>query len=247
MPISLWCRFLFALFVNKLLSRSLSSVLGIVLGVVVGLSACTQQKPEPPSLPAAVIPVALTPVSLAPLSQWQHRAFVGETQYRIQYENNEPIIEAVSEGSASMIYQRLQVDLTKTPYVNWQWRVDRIFSGADETTKAGDDFAARVYIAVKNTGFSLFPRALNYVWANQSAPLSTWQSPYTAGSIMMAMQGGDDEVGKWVSEKRNLREDLKRVFNEDITQIEGIALMTDSDNTGQVATGFYRRLFFSKN
>jgi hypothetical protein len=114
-----------------------------------------------------------------------------------------------------------------------------------EQSKQGDDFSARVYIAVKAKNGSFYPRVLCYVWANHSPKGSHWSSPYSNDAIIIAQQSGDSRVHQWVSEKINVKADLQRYFQEEIDEIEGIAIMTDSDNSKGKADAFYRQLFFS--
>ncbi|MDZ4261986.1 MAG: DUF3047 domain-containing protein, partial [Pseudomonadota bacterium] len=87
--------------------------------------------------------------------------------------------------------------------------------------------------------------ALNYVWSNQQAVNSEWDNPFTRSAKMVAVRSGAAETGSWVSQKRNVREDLKRVFGKDIKEIHAVAVMTDSDNTDATTTAMYGDLFFS--
>ena len=185
-------------------------------------------------------------VPLAPITQWQERVFASPTQYSLSKTDQQNTITAVSDNSASMIYQEFTVDLNKTPYLHWQWKISNTYTGINEKTREGDDFPARVYIAIKPAPLSFYPRALNYVWANHSETLSSWPSPYTSQSIMIAVESGADKKEQWISEVRNIKEDIQRFFGEDISQIEGIAIMTDSDNSQSSTTAFYRNIYFSQ-
>ena len=179
-------------------------------------------------------------------SGWETKAFVGETDYRFQHEGNKTVLTAKAVGSASVLGKKIKIDLRKTPYVNWSWKVDRGLGVVNEKTKNGDDFAARLYV-VKSGGPLIWrTKALNYVWSSSQARGERWPSPYQPdNSIMIATRGIDDGSGQWVTEKRNVREDLKAVFGKDITSIDGIAIMTDSDNTGKEAHASYGDIFFT--
>lgn len=185
-------------------------------------------------------------VELAPLDRWQEQKFEGQTNYTLMNDNGEVAIQAISNSSASMLLQEIEVDLRKTPYIQWEWKVDSVFSKDDEQAKAGDDYPARIYIAVPNKFLSLYPRALNYVWASESDKNSHWNNPYTDDVIMLAVQSGENNVGQWMKEKRNLREDLKTVFGKEFKKIKGIAIMTDTDNGQHTATAYYKNLRFSE-
>lgn len=188
-----------------------------------------------------------TPIELSPLSLWQEKKFVEQTHYSVIEENGTASIMATSNGTASMLLQKITIDLTKTPYLNWQWKVENTFKNLNEKQKSGDDYPARIYIAIPNAFLSVYPRALNYVWASQSPQNTYWKNPYTDDVIMLAVQSGDINTGKWISEKRNLREDLKNVFGKDFNKIKGVAIMTDTDNLQAAATAFYKNIYFSGN
>jgi len=186
-------------------------------------------------------------IELSPLSLWNEQKFVEETDYSIVDDNGTTVIQAQSNGTASMLLQETEIDLEKTPYINWQWKVENTIDKDDEQSKAGDDYPARIYIAVPNSLFALYPRALNYVWASQSEQGTHWENPYTDDVIMLAVQSGEENVGQWVTEKRNLRADLEKVFGKDYKNIKGIAIMTDTDNSQAEATSFYKNIYFSEN
>ena len=186
-------------------------------------------------------------IALSPLDIWQEQKFVGETDYSVIEVEGKIAIKATSDGTASMLLQEMEIDLTKTPYINWQWRVENIIEKDDEHAKAGDDYPARIYIAVPNSFLSIYPRALNYVWASTSTQDTHWKNPYTDKVIMLAVQSGDKNTGQWISEKRNLREDLKKVFGKDFKKIKGLAIMTDTDNLQASATAFYKDIYFTEN
>lgn len=146
-----------------------------------------------------------------------------------------------------MIYQKRNIDLSETPFLQWSWRVENIFPSIKEKTRQGDDFAARLYIAVKGKTGSIYPRTLTYVWATNAKINAYWQSPYSSQAILVAANSGEKETGKWITHKRNLKEDLQYHFKEEFQNIEGIAIMTDSDNFQSEATAYYKNILFSKD
>jgi hypothetical protein len=88
-------------------------------------------------------------------------------------------------------------------------------------------------------------KAANYVWSSNQSQGSEWPNAYTDSAKMIAVQAGDEKLGQWVSERRNVREDLQRLFGDDLTHIDAIAVMVDGDNTGQSATSYFGDIFFS--
>lgn len=199
--------------------------------------------------------VALTPChadeivvgqfSQGDLNGWQEKSFAGHTQYQIISSAPGKVLQANSYGAASGLFKEVTINLTKTPWLNWSWRIDNTLNGNNERTKQGDDYPARVYVIVSGGLFFWKTLALNYVWSNQQAVNSEWDNPFTRSAKMVAVRSGTAETGSWVSQKRNVREDLKRVFGKDIKEIHAVAVMTDSDNTDTTTTAMYGDLFFS--
>ena len=135
--------------------------------------------------------ITTIPVPIQPLSVWQERKFVDHTRYSLVIDEGQPVIKADSQASASMLYQKMEINLEKTPFLQWQWKVTRTFDDIDEKTKNGDDYPARIYIAVKGKFGSFYPRAINYVWSSTSPKGTHWASAYTSSTILIAQQSGN--------------------------------------------------------
>lgn len=180
------------------------------------------------------------------LDGWEIKSFVGLTEYHFKQEDGQSVLSAESIGTASGLVRKITIDITQTPYVNWSWKVERGLPELDETRKNGDDYAARLYI-VKSGGIRIWnTKALNYVWSGSQSRDTVWPNVYKPGnSIMLAARGSEDSTGEWQHEKRNVREDFKRIFGKDIKSIDAIAIMTDTDNSGLRAIAAYGDIYFS--
>jgi hypothetical protein len=139
----------------------------------------------------------------------------------------------------------MTIDLTKTPYLNWSWLVTGTFQSIDETQKAGDDFPARVFVVIRRGLLGMDTIALNYVWASQHSKGSFWASPYSSQVRLLAIDAGGTGLGTWVMHKRDVREDLRSVFGEDISAIDAIAIMTDTDDHKGHAKTYYGDIWLS--
>ena len=179
-------------------------------------------------------------------SQWDHRAFVGETLYKTETLAGKTCLRAEANGTASGLFREIDVDLTKTPYLNWQWYIENSLGPADETSKAGDDYPARIYVVVSGGLFFWRTRALNYVWASNQAQFSAWPNAFTSNAVMFALQSGPELAKSWVAERRNVLADIKTHLKLDTTEINAIAIMTDTDNSDQSAIACYRNIYFSE-
>jgi hypothetical protein len=182
--------------------------------------------------------------STGDLSGWDAKAFQGTTEYRLVEDDARRVLKAESRAAASGRFKKVRIDLMRTPYLHWSWRVERPLAGLDEKTKAGDDYAARVYVVVAGT-FFWNTRAVNYVWAGTQPEGSTWPNAFTGNAHMVALRSGNARAGTWVHERRDVRDDFKRLFGKDVRVIDAVALMTDTDNSGGTATAYYGDIYFA--
>lgn len=181
------------------------------------------------------------------LDGWQEHSFEGNTEYTVAALGNRQVVRAVSRGTASILFRELRVDLHQTPYLNWRWRVENTIEDASEREKKGDDYAARVYVVHDGGIFSWQKRSVNYVWSSNQPEGETWPNAYTPLARMVAVRSGPDKVGRWLEERRNVRDDFARLFQEEIRYVHLVALMSDTDNTGKAATAYYGDIFFSSD
>ncbi|MCH8553168.1 MAG: DUF3047 domain-containing protein [Natronospirillum sp.] len=172
---------------------------------------------------------------------WEPHSFAGETRYELVEVDGRSAVHAICEGgTASGLFLQDDVDLNATPVVEWEWRVDDTFSGNDETTRAGDDYPARIYAVDEHRIRIWSTRALNYVWASEKAQGSDWANAYQRRAHMVAMQSGPSEApGTWVTERRNLKEDFQRFHGRDLDRINAFAIMTDCDDIGEPIEAWY--------
>lgn len=184
-------------------------------------------------------------LTLPNIDEWEQEIFSGETKYEIIDENDNPILKAVAKSSASGMVRHINIDLNKTPYMNWSWKIENTLPNVDETKKSGDDYAARVYVVISGGFLFWKTRAISYVWASNKADGSHWPNAFTENALMIASQSGDDHVGQWVTEKRNILDDIKNLLQLDATEINGVAIMTDTDNSKQSAIAYYGNIYFS--
>jgi hypothetical protein len=209
-----------------------------------------------PLISLAISPVFANPAtgdvfvgrfSQGSLSGWNGRSFKGETRYELvrDSELDATVVSAHSDGAASGLYREITIDLTKTPYLNWSWKVTAIFPDIDEKTKIGDDFPARIYVVVRRGLLGTGSLALNYIWASRHPTGSDWPSPYTNQVRMVAADSGERRLGSWAHHKRDLRQDLKRIFGDEIKQIDAVAIMTDTDDHKGRAQTYYGDVWFS--
>lgn len=190
--------------------------------------------------------VSIGRFSAGDLSGWESKVFNGETIYNLIIQEGRQVLQAESAMAASGLVKKQRVDLSKTPYLNWQWRIERRLSERNERDKAGDDYVARVYVVVSGGWTFWNTRAINYVWSAAQAQGTVWPNAFAGKHAMMvALRDRDDKVGVWYQERRNVMNDLRELFGETIRYIDAVALMTDTDNGGGRAQSSYGDIYFS--
>jgi len=178
---------------------------------------------------------------------WEEKSFKGQTRYQLKSDDEQgTVLHASSNGSASVFGKRVNIDLSRTPYLNWRWKIANRLEGIEETKKSGDDFAARIYI-VKTSGlFGRKTKAVNYVWSSNQGIGTSWSNAYQPNnSKMLAVRGPEHEIGQWVTEKRNVAIDFERMFGKSIRSIDLVVIMSDTDNSGQSVSASYGDIYFS--
>ncbi|MCK5831101.1 MAG: DUF3047 domain-containing protein [Methylococcales bacterium] len=179
---------------------------------------------------------------------WHEKVFSGHTDYQIVKLDNEHVLKAESHSGASGLFKEQRIDLHKTPYLNWRWRIENHLGKINEQDKSGDDYSARVYVVVSGGWAFWKTKAINYVWASNTTKGTIWPNAYAGSNAMMvALRSTDDKTDTWLQEKRNILLDFKQQFGSDIQYIDAVAIMTDTDNAKGNATSYYGDLFFSAN
>ncbi len=184
---------------------------------------------------------------LANLEVRKVRGADNKTVYTIGSNENGNFLKAVADNAASGLGKEVKIDLNKTPFINITWKIEKDLPGIKENTKKGHDFAARVF-AVKKTGATpLSNRAINYVFSSNSEIGFSSPSPYTKKSIDNVLATTKKNLEEWVTVKANVKEDFKRFHNLDVDELDGLAIMSDTDNSKMKAIAYYQNIYFSEN
>lgn len=169
---------------------------------------------------------------------WEAKSFQGETVYQVVPDGGGHSLRAESRDAASGLVYKVDYDAREYPFLTWRWKVANILESGDARKKEGDDYAARVYVVFPHW-FFLKTKSINYIWANRLPKGEHIPNPFAGNAIMVAVESGNENVGQWVAERRNVYEDYRMLFGEEPPRVGAIAIMTDTDNTGGVATAWY--------
>ena len=169
-----------------------------------------------------------------------------KTVYTVGSNENGNFLKAIADNAASGLGKEVKIDLNKTPFINITWKIEKDLVGIKEDTKKGHDFAARVF-AVKKTGATpLSNRAINYVFSSNNDVGFNSPSPYTKKSIDNVLASTKENLNEWITVKANVKEDFKRFHNLDVKELDGLAVMSDTDNSKMKAIAYYQNIYFSE-
>jgi hypothetical protein len=187
------------------------------------------------------------------------------TTYSLVKDGESTVVKAVSAASASGLTREIRINLKEYPIVQWRWKVTNVLKKGDVAKKEGDDYPARLYITFEYDAskVSFFKKAqyeavrllygqypplgaLNYIWESKAPKGTVVPNPFTDQAKMIVVESGADRLNQWASEERNVYEDYKKAFGEEPPMISGVAIMTDTDNTGESATAYYGDIVFKK-
>ncbi|NQU67931.1 MAG: DUF3047 domain-containing protein [Candidatus Marinimicrobia bacterium] len=194
------------------------------------------------------------------LQNWTELTFPkieDHSQYSIESRDAESYLKTFTSNSASGLIYKEQFDVYKYPELEWRWKVSNTFSKGNALEKSGDDYPLRIYVIFEydpdESGFfesvvyesarliyGEYPphSSLNYIWANKAQSKRIIPNSYTDKAQMIVLQEGEDNLGIWVTESMNMLDDYREAFGEDPPSTTTIAIMADSDNTGESATAY---------
>jgi hypothetical protein len=199
---------------------------------------------------------------------WQPLVFpkiASHTKYALAQDPGDGtwVIKATSAASASGLTHATDVDLRERPILRWRWKVNRVLDKGDARRKDGDDYPARIYLTFQPStkDFPFFeraalriargiygdfpPRAINYVWASKIKKGAIVDSAYVGRFVkLIAVESGPELTGQWRVEERDVFADYRKLYGSDPPRVVGVAIMTDTDDTGEHATAWYGDLEF---
>tara|TARA_A100001011_G_scaffold132597_1_gene139739 strand:- start:8197 stop:8847 length:651 start_codon:yes stop_codon:yes gene_type:complete len=187
-----------------------------------------------------------TNTELSKLKVRKVRGADNKTIYTVGSNENGNFLKAIAENAASGLGKEIKIDLNKTPFINITWKIEKDLSGIKENTKKGHDYAARVFVIKKTGATPLSNRAINYVFSSNSNIKDNWPSPYTKKSIDNVLSTTKINMNEWVTVKANVKDDFKKFHDLNVDELDGIAIMSDTDNSKLKAIAYYQNIYFSE-
>ena len=188
-----------------------------------------------------------TEEELSTLKVRKVRGANSKTKYTLGNNENGKFLRAEAKNSASGLGKEIKIDLNKTPFLNITWKVEKDLPGIDEESKKGHDYAARVFVVKKTGATPLSNRAMNYVFSSNNNVNTYHPSPFTKKSIDYVLSTTNENLNKWVTVKVNVKEHFEKFHNLDLNEINGVAIMSDTDNSELTSIAYYQNIYFSSN
>ena len=186
-----------------------------------------------------------TEKELSSLKVRKIRGADAKTMYSVGNNENGKFLRAEADNSASGLGKEIKINLNETPFLNITWKVEKDLSGIDESTKKGHDYAARVFVVKKTGATPLSNRAMNYVFSSNNEVDAFHPSPFTKKSIDYVLSTTKENFNEWVTVKVNVKKHFKKFHNLDLDEINGLAIMSDTDNSKLKAISYYQNIYFS--
>ena len=186
-----------------------------------------------------------TDAELSSLEVRKVRGANNKTIYTVGSNENGNFLKAVADNAASGLGKEIKINLNKTPFINITWKIEKGLAGIKEDTKKGHDFAARVFVIKKTGATPLSNRAINYVFSSNNNVGFNSPSPYTKKSIDNVLASTVNNLNEWITVKANVKKDFKNFHNLDVNELDGLAIMSDTDNSKMKSVAYFQNIYFS--
>ena len=197
--------------------------------------------------------------------RWTLSKFKKPTQYKLVEYNGRTVVKAQADASASGLVHRLDIDPRDFPLLAWQWKTTALIKSADNRTRHLEDSPVRVVVTFAGdvdalplgermffdnvrllTRQSMPYATLMYIWENRAPVNSVLPNLHTSRIKMIVAESGARNVGVWQDRLRNVVDDYRRAFGEEPGRITSVAVMTDTDNTGESTLAYYGDIVFRR-
>lgn len=178
---------------------------------------------------------------------WNLEVKKGEPVITMEKDGDHTVVRLVARKSSFGIKKEFEMDIRDYPYLNWKWKVTKLPEKGNFLKKETDDQAAQLYVI-----FPRFPSKINtdfvcYYWESDPANKGkTGTSVAWSKAKVIVLQAGPEKLNQWISEKRNVYEDYKRLFGKEPPDVGGVAFYINSQHTQSEAESYLGEIYFSK-
>jgi Protein of unknown function (DUF3047) len=172
----------------------------------------------------------------------------GLPQYDMTIEENEGHrvlhLKSKIESSAVRRDVRGRVNLKETPILEWRWKAIALPKNGDCRKKATDDQAAQLYVVWPRFPEAVRSQILGYIWDSTAPAGSIVKSEKTSTVTYVVLRSGAADLGKWITERRNVLEDYQKIYGAQPDNPGYISIAIDSDDTVSSAESVFGSILF---
>src|SRR5262245_38152352 len=167
--------------------------------------------------------------------------------FTVTSDDSTPAIHLKSDNDSSTISREIKVDVKQYPILQWKWKVAVLPKAGDARKKETDDEAAQLYVTFPRFPSAVRSRIIGYIWDSNAPVGAIFPSQKVSTIRYLVVRSGDADLGKWVTETRNVLNDFKRIFGEDPDESVGaVAISINSQNTNARSESFFGEILFRK-
>jgi len=174
----------------------------------------------------------------------------GLPQYDMTIEENEGhrVLHLRSKIESSVISKDIKgkIPLKETPILEWRWKAVVLPKGADCRKKSADDQAAQLYVVWPRFPEAVRSQIIGYIWDTTCPAGSVVKSEKTSTVTYVVVRSGPADLGKWITERRNVVEDYKKIYGAEPDSPGYISIAIDSDDTTSFAESVFGSILLRK-
>jgi hypothetical protein len=173
---------------------------------------------------------------------WELSEKSGKADLAVVKDDGVSAVRFRSANTSFSLQKKVKVDLKKFPMLAWKWKVTKLPVAGDFRKSGTDDQAAQLFVAFSKS------KAIVYVWSStvpKGLMQSTSPAPFMTVKVVV-VQSGPEKLGKWVSERRNVYQDYKKLFGSEPPKVSAIRLQINSQHTGTTAESYFANVAFGE-
>ncbi|MEX2223782.1 MAG: DUF3047 domain-containing protein [Candidatus Rokuibacteriota bacterium] len=227
------------------------AAIGLLTAVTLLTAALVATRPLAAADPAALL---VEDWSKQPESQtgipagWKGQSW-GSPRYdfRIVTQGGRKVLHLKSQNDSSTISKEIKVDVKSRPILQWSWQAVSLPKGGDARKAATDDQAAQVYVTFPRFPSQVRSRIISYLWDTTAPAGAVVKSEKTGLVTYVVVRSGTADVGKWLTESRNVLEDYKKIYGETPgEEVGAVSISIDSNDTRSAAESYFGEILFRK-
>ncbi|MBI5345085.1 MAG: DUF3047 domain-containing protein [Deltaproteobacteria bacterium] len=169
---------------------------------------------------------------------WKVKWWKGKADFEVVDTGIGKTIHLKSSSASTALYREFKFDIKLYPVLRWKWKAVKLPKNGDVRRKATDDQAIQIYVMFPRWPTAVRSRLVGYIWDSNAPAGGRFISAKTSNTRYIVLRSGENGLGEWFSEERNVYEDYKELFKEEPPQAGGVSVMIDSDDTKGAAESY---------